>query len=85
MYVGETSRHLSTRVCEHLFSDKTCHVYKHLKGSSACREPCDEKRFTVLDTAYTANKLKTKEALHIMWEGPNLIKQLHHYTISLSF
>ena len=38
VYVGETSRHLSTRVREHLFSDKNSHIYKHLKSSSTCRE-----------------------------------------------
>ena len=84
-YVGEKSRHLSTRVREHLFSDKNSHVYKHLKVSSACREACDEKCFAVPDSTNTAYKLKIKEALHIMWEGPNLNKQLHHYNISLNF
>ena len=31
-YVGETARHFSTRVQEHLFSDRNSHIYKHLKG-----------------------------------------------------
>jgi len=85
VYIGEASRHLSTRVGEHLFSDKNSYVYKHLKGSSACREACDEKCFAVLESANTAYKLKIKEALHKMWEGPDLNKQLHHYNISLNF
>ena len=29
-YVGETSRHLSTRVREHVVSDKTSHIFKYL-------------------------------------------------------
>ena len=61
-----------------------CHVYNQLKGSSACREACDEKCFAVLDSVNTAYKLKIKEALHIMWEGPHLNKQLQHFNISLS-
>ena len=85
IYVGETSRHLSTRVREHLFSDKNSHIYKHLKSFSACREACNENCFTVLDSASTAYKLKIKEALHMMWEEPNLNKQLNHYNISLNF
>ena len=85
VYVGETSRHLSTRVREHLFSDKNSHIYKHLKSSSACREACNENCFAVLDSAGTAYKRKIKGALHIMWEGPNLNKQLNHYNISLNF
>ena len=45
----------------------------------------NENYFAVLDSAGTAYKLKIKEALHIMWEGPNLNKQLNHYNISLNF
>ena len=52
---------------------------------SACREACNENCFAVLDSAGTAYKRKIKEALHIMWEGPNLNKQLNHYNISLNF
>ena len=85
MYVGETSRHLSTRVREHLFSDKNSHIYKDLKSSSASKEVCNENCFAVLDSASTAYKLKIKESLHIMWEGQNFNKQLNHYTISLNF
>ena len=60
-------------------------TFKHLKSSSACREACNENCFAVLDSAGTAYKRKIKEALHIMWEGPNLNKQLNHYNISLNF
>ena len=77
--------YISTRVREHLFSDKNSHIYKHLKSSSACREACNENCFAVLDSAGTAYKRKIKEALHIMWEGPNLNKQLNYYNISLNF
>ena len=70
---------------EHLISDKNSHIYKHLKSSSVCREACNENCFTVLDSASTANKLKIKKALHIMWEEPNWNKQLNHYNISLNF
>ena len=28
-YIGETTRHLSTRIREHLVSDKSSHIYKH--------------------------------------------------------
>ena len=72
-------------MCEYLFSDKNSHAYKHLNSSTACREACDEKCLTVLDSANTAYKLKIKEALHIMWEGPNLNKQLNHDNILPNF
>ena len=32
-YVGETNRHVSTRIREHLSSDKHSHTFKHLRGS----------------------------------------------------
>ena len=31
-YVGETSRHLTTRIKEHLSKDKASNIYKHLKN-----------------------------------------------------
>ena len=31
VYIGETTRHLSTRVREHLYTDKNSHIFKHLK------------------------------------------------------
>ena len=85
VYIGETSRHLSTRVREHLFTDKNSHIFKHLKTSIPCKNLCSENCFKVLDSASNYHNLKIKEALHIMWERPNLNKQLQHYSISLSF
>ena len=32
-YIGEASRHFSTRVHEHIPSDRSSHVYKHLQSS----------------------------------------------------
>ena len=85
IYIGETSRHLSTRLREHLFTDKNSHIFKHFKTSTPCKNLCCENCFKVLDSASTYHNLKIKEALHIMWERPNLNKQLQHYNISLSF
>ena len=85
VYIGETSRHLSTRVREHLFTDKNSHSFKHLKTSTPCKNLCSENCFKVLDSASNYHNLKIKEALHIMWERPSLNKQLQHYNISLSF
>ena len=72
VYVDETSRHLSTRVHEHLHSDKNSHIYKHIKSSDKCRMSCGDNCFTVLDTASTYNHLKIKKALHIVLEKPLL-------------
>ena len=85
VYIGETSRHLSTQVCKHLFTIKSSDIFKHLKSSSSCRDAYGEGCLKVLDSASTHHSLKIKEALHIMWDRPNLNKQLQHYNVSLSF
>ena len=83
-YVGETARHFSTRVREHLlFSDRNSHIYKHLKDSESCRDLCSEACFSILDSAPTVFQLKIKEALHIEWERPSLNKQLKHLNLAL--
>ena len=76
VHIGETSCHLSTRVREHLFTDKNSHIFNHLKTSTPCKNLCSESCFKVLDSASTYHNFKIKEALHVMWERPNLNKQL---------
>ena len=83
-YVGETNRHLITRVREHLSSDKNSHIFQHINGSEACRSLCSEDCFSILDTASTPFQLKIKEALHIAWEKPSLNKQVNHVNLTLS-
>ena len=84
VYIGEISRRLSTRVREHLFIDKNSHIVKHSKNLTPCKNLCSESCFKVLDSASIHHNLKIKEAMHIMWERPNLNKLLQHYNISLS-
>ena len=70
VYVGETCRHISTRVREHLCTDKNSHIYKHLQSYKTCEDSCDESCFKVIDSAKTYHQLKFKEALHICGMGP---------------
>ena len=84
-YVGETCRHFSTRVREHLVSDRASHIFKHLKDSARCRALCSADNFHVLDHASTGFQLKIKEAIHIQREQPSLNQQLHHVNLKLSF
>ena len=69
-YVGETCRHFSTSVREHLVSDRASHIFKHLKDSARCRALCSADNFHVLDHASTGFQLKIKEAIHIQREHP---------------
>ena len=82
VYVGKMCRHISTRVREHLFTDKNSHVYKHLQSSKTCTDSCNESCFKVSDSSKTYHQLKVKEPLLILWEGPNLNKLVHHYNFS---
>ena len=84
-YVGDTNRHLATRVPEHLTSDKNLHIFQHIYGSETCRALCLGNCFSILDTASTSFQLKIKEALHIGWENPSLNKQVNHVNLTLSF
>ena len=57
-YVGETVRHFSTRVNEHLASHRASRIFKHLQNSEHCRALCSAYCFHVLDHASTSFKLK---------------------------
>ena len=84
-YVGETCRHFSTRVREHLVSDRASHIFRHLKDSPHCHALCSADSFRVLDHASTGFQVKIKEAIHIQREQPSLNQQLHHVNLKLSF
>ena len=83
-YIGETVRHFSTRFREHLYSDKSSHIFKHLRSSERCRQSCSTDCFEILDSAPTKFQLKLKEAMHINWEKPNLNQQVHHVNLTLT-
>ena len=50
-YIGESGRHFFTRVREHLFSDKSSHIFKHLLSSERCRQSCSADCLEILDSA----------------------------------
>ena len=84
-YIGETTRHLSTRIREHLVSDKSSHIYKHLQESETCKNSCSAESFTILDYATSKFQIKIKEALYIKWDNPSLNRQLKQLDLFLSF
>ena len=82
-YIGETARHLSVRVREHLTSDKKSSIYQHLGNSEICRSVCDEQCFSILDKAPTKHQLRIKEGLLIGKYKPELNKQVPSYQAKL--
>ena len=76
-YVGETTRHFSTRVREHMISDRTAHIFKrHLLNSQQCCTSFPNDCFSILDHDSTTFQLKIKEATNIQWVKPTLNHQL---------
>ena len=82
--LAKTSRHFSTRVHEHLSSDRSSHVYKHLQASESCRTSCNLDCFTILDSAPIKYQVKLKESMYIKWEKPDLNQQVNHINLTLS-
>ena len=64
-YVSHTTRHIATRIKEHLKSDKNSHILKHFNSSAGCKEKCCEKSFKILDSSATKFALKLKEPIWI--------------------
>jgi len=83
-YVSKTTRHFSTNIREHMSSDRTSLIFKHLQNFQQCRTSCSYDCCSILDHASTTFQLKIKEAIHIQWEKPTLNHQLYHGNLKLS-
>ena len=83
-YIGETTRHLTTRIKEHLETDSKCHIFKHLDTKRKCKELWNAECFEIIDSTTSSYRLKLKEAMHITWEKPSLNKQVKHVSISIT-
>ena len=79
-YTGETTRHLSTRIKEHLETDKKSHIFAHLDDSETCKALGTENYFKIIDSASTP----LKETMQITWKKPSLNKQQKHVSISIT-
>ena len=84
-YIGETSRHFSTRIKEHTESDKNSHICKHFNTSPLCKNKYSPSCFSILDSASNSIDLKLKEAFYINKIKPELNRQLQHYNTFLTF
>ena len=80
-YIGEITRHLSTRIEEHLRKDKKSHIFKHLDENHHCKSLSTPDSFQIIDSASSKFRLKLKEAMHISWTKPSLNRQLKHVSI----
>ena len=62
-YMGETARHLPTRIKEHLKTDEKLHIYQHLSSNHKRFNCCTDDYFSILDYASTKYQLKIKGTL----------------------
>ena len=83
-YVGGTIRHFSTRVHEHLYSERSSLIFKDFQNSESCRASCSTDCFNILDSAATKFQVKLKESMYIKWEKPDLNQQVKHINLTLS-
>ena len=83
-YIGETSRHFTTRIKEHTVSDKNSHIFKHFSQFPSCKGMYTPSCFRILDSANSSIDLKLKEAFYISKNKPDLNKQLHHFNTVLT-
>ena len=77
-YIGETSRHFSTRIKEHTMRDKNWHIFKHFSQFPSCRGMSTPSCFRILDSGNSSINLN-KQAYYISKNKPDLNKQLHHF------
>ena len=78
-YFGETIRHFTTHVNEHLETDKASAVYKHLHENVDCNRVCNTDCFSVVDRASIKFQLRIKEGLLISKYKPVLNGQVRSY------
>ena len=70
---------------EHVSSDKSCNVYKHLLNSERSRNSCSLNCFKIIDSASTTFHLKLKEAMRINWEKLILNQEVKNVNLTLAF
>ena len=82
-YIGLMKRHLSTRIKEHLETDKKSHVCKHLNESQRCKALISNDCFSILDYAATQYSLSIKEGMHTAWQKSALNKHVDFLACSV--
>ena len=83
-YIGESRRHLKTRIEEHLGKNKNSQILKHLQENPHSRQISNFDCFDVIDHDIFHFRLQLEEAMHIIWKKPILNKQIKHVALTIS-
>ena len=57
---------ISTRVTEHLETDRASHIFKHLESLSACRSACSRDKYAIINQASLRFALKIRGVAHTL-------------------
>ena len=60
-YIGETCRHLKSRIDGHIKKDNKSHIFKHLHSSTTCFDLYNSLCFKIIDKAKSKFNVKIKE------------------------
>ena len=82
-YIGETSRHIKSRIEEHTQKDKLSQVYRHLHENEACFASYNNDCLSILVSVNTKYQLYLKEGMYIGWENSELNRQIKHASTTL--
>ena len=83
-YGGETSQHFSTRVREHLLSDRSLNVLDTCRVQSLAEHPAHQTASRYWTLHATKYQVKLKESVFIKWEKPDFNQQVKHINLTLS-
>ena len=84
-YVGETHRHIKTKISKHLNTDKMSYIFQHLEGNDSCKFKCNESCFKVTKAGWSAFRVKVKNAPHIKWRNRTLNVKKYQAFICICF
>ena len=70
-YIGQTKRHLSTRIEEHLGKDKKSHIYSHLQENPQCQEKVNFHCFEVIIVLLLILGYKSRKQCILIGKSPN--------------
>ena len=82
-----TTRHLSTKIKEHLETDKKPHIFANLVNNKTCKALSTENYFAIIDSASIPLKvrLELKEAMDIIWKNPSHNAQQKHDSLVIFY
>ena len=83
-YIGETCRHVKTRLEEHIKRNKKPDVFNHLHSTATCFDSYNSLCFKIIDKANSKFDLEIKETLDMNWRKPNLNAQENLLALTLS-